>query len=105
MNFQHFRAPLRRARGAFALAIGVACIAAVPGSGTHAQSQSIGIGPHLISSGGRTLRNSCFVLSSTAGQPAPGYSGAGPAYSFYSGFWASATTAHDEIYFNGFEAC
>ena len=51
------------------------------------------------------LRNSCFELSATAGQPTPGYSSGGT-YVVSSGFWSAApTSALDEIYFNGFEGC
>ena len=65
---------------------------------------------HLISSGGTTLvggtsRSSCFIVSGTVGQPAPGYSSGG-LYSVYAGFWTVAPTMRtDEIFFDGFEGC
>lgn len=63
---------------------------------------------HTISAGASTLRNSCFVLSGTIAQTAPGYSSASaaPAYSVYAGFWAAAPAAGlDAIFFTGFEGC
>ena len=66
------------------------------------------IGFHTISAGGNALRNSCFGLSGTVGQAAPGYSstGDGTTYSIYSGFWSAApATGLDEILFAGFEGC
>jgi hypothetical protein len=64
---------------------------------------------HTISPGGSTLRNSCFVLSGTVGQVAPGYSNTtsgAPTYSVYAGFWSAAPVAGmDEIFFTGFEDC
>jgi hypothetical protein len=60
---------------------------------------------HTISSGGSSLRNSCFHLTGTAGQAAPGYSSGSSDY-VIAGFWPAApTTGLDDIFFNGFEAC
>lgn len=60
---------------------------------------------HTISSGGSSLRNSCFLLSGTVGQAAPGYSSGSTEY-LIAGFWSAApTTGLDEIFFNGFERC
>jgi hypothetical protein len=64
---------------------------------------------HTISAGGgNALRNSCFGLSGTVGQAAPGYSSTsdGSTYSIYAGFWSAApATGLDEIFFTGFEEC
>jgi len=64
---------------------------------------------HTISSGGSSLRNSCFRLTGTVGQAAPGYSSTtsgAPLYSVYAGFWSAAPVAtSDEIFFTGFEDC
>jgi hypothetical protein len=60
---------------------------------------------HMISSGGSSLHNSCFHLTGTVGQAAPGYS-SGSTDFVYAGFWAAApTTGLDDIFFNGFEGC
>jgi hypothetical protein len=63
---------------------------------------------HAIGAGGNVLRNTCFGLSGTVGQPAPGYSRTsdGITYSIYAGFWsATPATGLDEIFFTGFEEC
>jgi hypothetical protein len=60
---------------------------------------------YVISSGGGQLKNSCFRLSGTVGQPAPGYS-SGAIYSLIAGYWQPApATLSDEIFYNGFEGC
>lgn len=60
---------------------------------------------HVISAGGRSLQNSCFRLSGTVGQVAPGYS-SNATNSVFAGFWAAAIpTEMDAIFFNGFEGC
>lgn len=64
---------------------------------------------HAISVGGAPVGNSCFHLSGTLAQPAPGYSvtsSGAPTYSVYAGFWAAkAATGPDDVFFAGFEAC
>ncbi|MEP6484985.1 MAG: hypothetical protein ABJB01_11095 [Rudaea sp.] len=93
------------ATGSFALAVALACVTAVPWSDTQAQSSTTSVDFHLVNAGGKALRNSCFHLSGTVGQPAPGYSSSAN-YSVNAGFWAAApTTNRDEIFFNGFEGC
>lgn len=78
-------------------------------SDSRATTPAYSIDFHTISSGGSSLRNSCFHLSGTVGQAAPGYSSetsGGITYSVYAGFWPAApTTGLDEIFFNGFEGC
>ena len=94
--------------GGLLLAAALVCVSAVPWSDTRAQSSPPAIDFHLISSGGgKLLRNSCFHLNGTIGQPAPGYSSATtPPVSVNAGFQAAApTTNRDEIFFNGFEEC
>jgi hypothetical protein len=60
---------------------------------------------YTISAGGNTLHGSCYRLSGTLGQAAPGYS-SGSIYSLIAGYWQPApTTATDEIFFNGFQGC
>ena len=60
---------------------------------------------HSISAGAQSLQNSCFRLSGTVGEIAPGYSSSGT-YSLYSGFRAAAPAkAVDEVFFSGFEEC
>lgn len=64
---------------------------------------------HAISAGGTAVRNSCFGLSGTVGQAAPGYSSTTtgpPTYSVYAGFRSAApATGLDEIFFTAFEEC
>lgn len=91
--------------GGFTLGVALACVTAIPWSDTQAQPTASSIDFHLIDSGGKALRNSCFHLSGTVGQPVPGYSSS-EKYSVDAGFWAAApTTNRDEIFFNGFEGC
>ena len=60
---------------------------------------------YAISTGGNTLRGSCYGLSGTLGQAAPGYS-SGSIESLIAGYWQPAPiVATDEIFFNGFEGC
>jgi hypothetical protein len=93
------------ATGGLLLAAALACVTAMPWSDTHAQTAAPRVDIHLVASGGKALRNSCFHLAGTIGQPAPGYSSAAT-YSVNAGFWAAApTTNRDEIFFNGFEGC
>lgn len=74
-------------------------------SDSSAQSAAPMIDFHRISAGGTRLHNSCYHLSGTVGQAAPGYS-SNATYSLLAGFWPAApTTARDEIFFNGFEGC
>lgn len=92
--------------GGLLLAAALVCITAMPWSDTQAQSGAPSADFHLITAGtGKTLRNSCFHLSASIGQPAPGYSSSA-GYSVNAGFWAGAPTKNrDEIFFNGFEEC
>jgi hypothetical protein len=86
-------------------AIAIAGMCAVPGSDSRAQALAPAINFHVISAGGHALQNSCFRLSGTAGQAAPGYS-SGSTESVIAGFWPVAPTMGlDEIFFNGFEDC
>jgi hypothetical protein len=95
----------RPATGGLLLAAALACVTAVPWSDTQAQATAPNIGIHLVDAGGKALRNSCFHLSGTVGQPAPGYSSSA-AYSVKAGFWAVAPVKNrDQIFFNGFEGC
>ena len=106
MQTTRYRARRRTVRTALA-AVAVACVVTVPWSDTRAQSATPSIGYHLISSGGSAMQNSCFRLSGTVGQVAPGYSASGNGqYSVYAGFqYAAPKTGLDEIFFNGFEGC
>jgi hypothetical protein len=104
MVIKRVRAPWRVTRGALLLAIGAACVTAVPSSNTRAAPGAIGIKAHVISSGGKNLHNSCYQLAGTVGQTSPGYSSSA-GWSVYAGFWASAPTHVDDIFLNGFEAC
>ena len=64
---------------------------------------------HAISAGGAASGNSCFHLSATLVQPAPGNSATSevpPLYTVYAGFWSAVVTAPtDELFFTGFEEC
>jgi hypothetical protein len=96
----------RPALGGLLLSAAWVFVSAVPWSDTQAQSSPPAIDFHIIDSGGgKLLRNSCFHLSSSIGQPVPGYSSAA-SYTVTEGFQAAApTTNRDEIFFNGFEEC
>jgi hypothetical protein len=60
---------------------------------------------YVISAGGNTLYGSCYRLSGTVAQAAPGYS-SGSIDSLIAGYWQPApTAAADEIFFNGFQGC
>ena len=60
---------------------------------------------HVIAAGGHALQGSCFRLSGTVGQPAPGYS-SGSIYALLAGYWVKTDAADsDEIFYNGFEDC
>jgi hypothetical protein len=63
---------------------------------------------YSMSAGGSSMRGSCFLLSGTLGQAAPGYSSGGTFY-VTAGYWQAvlqtAPTPSDEIFFNGFEGC
>jgi hypothetical protein len=99
-----------RLRVALALPVLVAAALAMftimRSSDTHAGTvPAYSIDFHTISSGGSSLRNSCFHLTGTVGQAAPGYSSGSSDY-VIAGFWPAApTTGLDEIFFNGLEAC
>ena len=100
-----------RARGVAvrAVFIAMALAAAVPSSNGAAQlTAPYSIDFHMITAGHAPLRNSCFMLSASAGQTAPGYSSdsSGQLWSVLAGFWpAEPTTGRDEIFFDGFEGC
>jgi hypothetical protein len=84
----------------FAVCVGV------PSSDTHADATPFySVDFHTISSGGNSLVNSCYRLSGTVGQAAPGYS-AGSIYALIAGYWQAPSVADaDTIFFNGFEEC
>jgi len=108
---KYFRTRLRIGLALPALvALASASILAMPWSDTRAgTTATYSIDFHTISSGGSSLRNSCYHLTGTVGQAAPGYSSTTsgtPTYSVYAGFWSAApATGLDEIFFNGFEEC
>jgi hypothetical protein len=109
MKKQRFRA-LSRVRIALpvSIAIALAGVCALPWSDSRAQSTLSALSTidfHAVSAGSKALHNSCFRLSGTVGQAAPGYM-SGTTDSLISGFWSAApTTGLDEIFFNGFEDC
>ena len=83
-------------------------VIAIGSSDSRAGVPTYSIDFHAIGAGGNALRNSCFGLSGTVGQAAPGYSSTSDVTSFsiYAGFWsATPVTALDEVFFTGFEEC
>ena len=92
--------------GGLLLAAALVCVSAVPWSDTRAQSAgAVDRFPRDRRGQQQTLRNSCFHLTGSIGQPAPGYSSAS-GFSVNAGFQAAAPTKNrDEIFFNGFEEC
>jgi hypothetical protein len=102
---RRFRIP----RVGFALpalaALALSSVAALYCPDAHAGTPTYSINFYVISSGGSDLHNSCYRLSGTVGQAAPGYSSA-DIYFLIAGYWQAAPTAvSDEIFFSGFEGC
>ena len=106
MKQQRLRARSRVRIGMPVLAaIALVGVCALPGSDSRAQATTPAVGFHIVSAGGHALKNSCFRLSGTVGQAAPGYS-SGATESLLAGFWSAAPPiALDDIFFNGFEDC
>ena len=86
----------------FSLIIGTVLLGATPA----AQSGTYSIDFYAITSGGNTLRGTCFVITGSVAQVSPGYSSHG-IYALYAGyqFPAPPDNLGDEIFFNGFEGC
>ena len=77
----------------------------MPWSDSLAGGPAYSVDWNYISAGTKPVRNSCYLLSGTAGQTAPGYSSSST-YAVLAGFWAAAPTSGlDEIFFNGFQGC
>ena len=94
----------RYAVGALVVAAIFFCIGMSPADSL-ADAPTYSIDFHTISAGGDTLSSSCYRLSATVAQVAPGYS-SGNIYSLIAGYWQAAPpSATDEIFFNGFEEC
>lgn len=76
-----------------------------PSSDSRAGSPTYSIDIHRISAGGGSLRNACYRLNGSIGQPAPGYS-SGTTYSVNAGLWpAVAVERPDQLFFSGLEGC
>jgi hypothetical protein len=87
------------------LIVGTAIALGAFGSILAAAAPTYSIDFYVISAGGNTLYGSCYRLSGTVGQPAPGYS-SGSIDSLIAGYWQPAPMAvTDEIFFNGFQGC
>jgi len=84
-------------------AIALLAVCAMPRS--EAQAAGPAIGFHFIGSGEQPRKNSCYHLTASVGQAAPGYS-SGTSISIVAGFQvAFPDPSVDEIFFNGFEDC
>lgn len=100
-----FLLQLRFTSGATLLSLTVSLLIAVLPADSRADAPTYSIDFHTISAGGNTLRGSCYSLSATVAQVAPGYS-SGAIYSLIAGYWQPVpASATDEIFFNGFEVC
>jgi len=103
---KHFR--LRpRARviaPAFAALALASSVAGIPSDTRAGTPPTYSIDFHTITGGGIALASTCYRLSGTIGQAAPGYS-SGSTYSLIAGFWTAEVAASDEIFFNGFQGC
>jgi hypothetical protein len=89
----------------YTLACSAAFFSAAASNSDAAPAPTYSIDFHVISAGGNLLKGSCFRLTGTVGQPAPGYSSSG-IYSLIAGYWQPATAVgSDEIFYNGFEEC
>ena len=106
MHTTRERARLRvRFKALLCAAVATACILAVPWSDSLAGGPAYSVDWNYVSAGTKPVRNSCYLLSGTAGQTAPGYSSSS-IYAVQAGFWAAAPTSGlDEIFFDGFERC
>ena len=93
-------------RPTFALASACCLILAAAAPVLRAQSTPpFSIDHYVIAAAGARSRASCFIVTGTAGQAAPGYS-SGATFSVVSGYWATvAAGGRDEIFFDGFEGC
>ncbi|WP_257388099.1 hypothetical protein [Tahibacter caeni] len=91
--------------GAFVFVVLAAVMIASPSSDGRAGTSTYSIDLHRIGAGGGSLRNACYRLSGSVGQPAPGYS-SGATLSVDAGFWpAVAIDQPDQLFFSGFEGC
>jgi hypothetical protein len=102
------RKRVRAAMPALAIAL-MAGTGMLPRSDVLAQGVSPSIDFHFIGAGEQPRKNSCFRLSGSVGQVAPGYS-SGLSNSIVAGFQAAAPSptsvgGMDELFFNGFEDC
>lgn len=90
---------------ALALAALTALIAAPSRESRAGTTPTYSIDFHRISAGGGSLRNACYRLVGSVGQPAPGYS-SGPTYTVVAGFMPVAIVERpDQLFFSGFEGC
>jgi hypothetical protein len=107
MIFPQFaaRKRVRAAMPALAIAL-LAGIGMLPRSDVRAQAASPSIDFHFIGAGEHPRQNSCYRLSASVGQAAPGYS-SGTSNSIVAGFQAAApgSAGLDQLFFNGFEDC
>ncbi len=105
MNIRTARGRSRSRIGAVVLAALAAALTVSPSSDSRAGTSTYSIDIHRISAGGGSLRNACYRLSGSVGQPAPGYSG-GTTLSVNAGFWpAVAVDRPDQLFFSGFQGC
>jgi hypothetical protein len=105
MNIQSTRDRSRSRIGACALVAVATALIASPSSSGRAGTSTYSIDVHRIGAGGGSMRNACYRLSGSAGQPAPGYSN-GATYSVNAGFWpAVAVERPDQLFFSGMEGC
>lgn len=105
MNIQSARDRSRSRSGTFVLVALATALIASPSSDGRAVASTYSIDIHRISAGGGSLRNACYRLSGSVGQPAPGYSSAAT-FSVNAGFWpAVAVDRPDQLFFSGFEGC
>lgn len=105
MNIQTTRDRSRSRPGAFALVALATALIVSSSSDGRAGTPTYSIDIHRISAGGGSLRNACYRLNGSVGQPAPGYSGAAT-FSVNAGFWPAVAVEHpDQLFFSGLEAC
>ena len=105
MNIQSSRDRSRSRIGACALVALATALIVSPSSDGLAGTSTYSIDIHRISTGGGSLRNACYRLNGSVGQPAPGYSSA-TTFSVNAGFWpAVAVDRPDQLFFSGLEGC
>lgn len=105
MTIQTAHGRSRPRMGAYALVALATALIVSPSSVGSAGPSTYSIDIHRISTGGGSMRNACYRMSGSIGQPAPGYSSSAT-FSVNAGFWpAVAADQSDQLFFSSFQGC